>query len=271
VRSGNPRVKARTQECLAVSADGERWILLNASPEVRAQIEAFSPLVARTGRSSPIVAVALTNADLDHCLGVLSLREETPLRVLATGAVQGALRDGNSFFGALEHFEWQTLDATRGTTVLVAGLELLAVPVPGKPPRYLERSAVSKDEDNVALRVRDRATGACLVYAPSVGWVTPALRTLLDSAQCVFFDGTFWSSDELVARGISARRAEDMAHLPIGGPEGSLRELARLAAERRIYIHVNNTNPVLLEDSPPHTEVLAAGCEIACDGLEVRL
>jgi pyrroloquinoline quinone biosynthesis protein B len=284
VRSGAVRATPRSQESVAVSADGRDWMLLNASPEIRQQVEGFPGLHPRAPRHSPIAAIVLTNGDLDHTLGLLSLRESYPLVVYATERVRRGFTEDNVLYRTLlrfpEQVTWRPLklgreEALAGADGRPSGLAVEAVAAPGKAPIHLElgrppRSAPDP-EDNIGLRIRETATGRRLAYFPAVGGVTPAVTEALGGADCVFFDGTFWSSDELPAQGLGSKRAEDMAHLPIGGSRGSLAMLRGLHAARRIYIHVNNTNPVLREDAAERTEAHAAGWEIAWDGMEVTL
>ena len=280
VRAGTLRAAARTQESVAVSADGEGWFLLNASPEIRQQIEDFSGLHPHAPRHSPIVAIILTNGDLDHTLGLLSLRESHPLVIYATERVRSGFVDGNVLYRTLQRFPaqvtWRPLELGReeelaGADGRGSGLLVEAVAVPGKPPIHLEGLAPPDPEDSIGLRIREASTGRRLAYFAATGGLTPTVRTALADADCVFFDGTFWSGDELPALGLGTRRAEDMAHLPIGGAGGSLAALRSLRAGRRIYIHVNNTNPVLRDDAAERREVEAAGWEIARDGMEVTL
>ena len=272
LREGRLRARARSQECVAISADGNGWLLLNCSPEIRGQIESFPPLHPRGPRDSPIAAVLLTNGDLDHCLGLLSLRESHPLVVYATEAVRRGFTEGNVLYRTLERFPgqvtWRALKTGREEEI--AGLAVEPLAVAGKAPVHLE-PAPPDPEQNIGVRVREQATGRVLAYLSAAAAVTPEVRRALDGADAVFFDGTFWSSDELPAQGLGAKRAEDMAHLPVGGPAGSLARLAGVRAGRRVYIHVNNTNPMLREDSAEHAAVAAAGWEIAWDGMEVRL
>jgi pyrroloquinoline quinone biosynthesis protein B len=265
---------------VAVSADGAHWFLLNASPEIRAQIESFPPLHPRRPRHSPIEGLVLTNGDLDHCLGLLSLRESHPLAVYATERVRRGFTEGNVLYRTLERFAdqvtWRPLKLGREEELTVgggrpSGLTVEAVALPGKLPIHLEGRVSPDPEDNVGLRLRERATGRLLAYLPAVGRPSPAVHAALDGADAVFFDGTFWSSDELPGQGLGDKRAEDMAHWPIGGEGGSLAALRDVRAARRLFIHLNNTNPVLREDSPERAALAAAGWEVAQDGLELRL
>jgi pyrroloquinoline quinone biosynthesis protein B len=280
VRAGDLRVMARTQECVAVSTDSAQWFLLNCSPEIRQQIESFPPLHPRGPRHSPIAAILLTNGDLDHCLGLLSLRESHPLVIYATDRLRRGFTDGNVLYRTLDRFPgqitWRALKLGREQELAdvegcPSGLLVEAVAMVGKLPIHLEADGTSDPEDSVGFRIRERATGRILAYLSGVGAVTDAVRHAVEDADCVFFDGTFWSSDELPGLGLGTKRAEQMAHLPVGGPDGSLARLHGLAAPRRIFIHVNNTNPLLRDDSPERATVEAAGWEVARDGMEVRI
>ena len=280
LREGTVRAQARTQECVAVSADGAAWLLLNCSPEIRQQIEGFPGLHPRGPRDSPIAAILVTNGDLDHCLGLLSLRESHPLVVYATEPVRRGFVEDNVLYRTLERFPgqvtWRTLklgvdEEIVGPDGRPTGLAVTPLAVPGKPPIHLEHRAPPAAEDNIGVRVREQATGRVLAYCSAAAAVTDDMRRIFDGADAVFFDGTFWSSDELPALGLGTKRAEEMAHLPVGGPGGSLARLAGLRARRRVYIHINNTNPMLRDDSAERAQVDAAGWEIAGDGMEVRL
>ena len=273
------RARPRSQECVAVSADGAAWLLLNCSPEIRAQIESYPPLQPRGLRHCPIAAILLTNGDLDHCLGLLSLRESHPLVLYATEPVRRGFVEGNVLYRTLERFPgqttWRPLKLGREESVADVegrplGLTVEPLSAPGKPPIHLE-PAPADPEHNIGVRIREPATGRVVAYFSAAAGLTGEMRRAVEDADAVFFDGTFWSSDELPALGLGTKRAEDMAHLPVGGADGSLARLADLRARRRIYIHVNNTNPMLREDSPQHAAVTAAGWEIAWDGMEVRL
>ena len=269
VRSGDSRVRPRTQDSVAFSADGLRWNLVNASPDVRQQIEGSAELHPTGPRSTPIRAVLLTNGDLDHVLGLFSLRESTPLEVWATDAVRAGLEERNALMRTLHRFPeqltWRRLELGRAVA-LGDGTTVEARPMAGKAPVHLVGITPPSAEDNVALWVRDG--GRLLVYASACASLE-GLAAAFDEADALLFDGTFWSSDELVAAGLSRARAEDMAHLPIGGERGSMAGLATSRARRKIYTHVNNSNPILVEGSPEHGAVLAAGWEAAFDGMEI--
>ncbi|HYB41388.1 MAG TPA: pyrroloquinoline quinone biosynthesis protein PqqB [Candidatus Methylomirabilis sp.] len=280
VREGTVAASPRTQESVAVSADGDDWFLLNVSPDVHRQIEAFPRLHPRGSRHSPIRGILLNNGDLDHCLGLLLLREFYPLAIYATDQVRRGFTEDNVLYHTLERFPgqatWHGLKLGREEELLgdggrPSGLSVEAVPAPGKLPVHLEKRAAADPEQNVGFRIRDHRRGGTLAYFPAVGRVTAEVRQALDGADCAFLDGTFWSDDELPALKLVDKRAEDMAHLPVSGETGSLAVLAGLSAPRRILIHINNTNPLLREDSPQRRAVAAAGWEVAHDGMEIAL
>jgi pyrroloquinoline quinone biosynthesis protein B len=269
-----------------VSRDGETWFLLNASPEIRAQIESFPPLYPRGPRHSPIAGVVLTNGDLDHCLGLFSLREWQPLRLYATRAVHDGLVHGNAMARTLARFDGQLrfTALAEGQPVPLArsdgepsGLTVEAVPAAGKLPIHLVGQREPSPEDNVGLLVRDEGTGTTLAYFTGVTRLTPAVERAVERADTCLFDGTFWSEDELPASGLGTARAEQMGHWPLGGAGGSLEWLASRARSdsrrsrplRSVFLHINNTNPILVEDSPEAAAVNQAGVEIAFDGMEL--
>jgi pyrroloquinoline quinone biosynthesis protein B len=280
LRANSIHARARTQESVAISADDRHWFLLNASPEIRAQIESFAGLHPRAPRHSPIAALLLTNGDLDHALGLFCLRESQPLQVYATERVREGLTQGNTLYRTLERFPgqvtWHRLRIGESCELPLpdrgsSGLTLEALAVPGQPPLHLRARYSADAEDNVGFRIRDVGTGGTLLYLSGAAAVTEVMRRELAQASCVFFDGTFWSSDELITRGLGEKRAEDMAHLPVGGPNGSLAVLQGVRASAKLFIHINNTNPMLREDSIEHAAVVAAGWRVAHDGLELTV
>lgn len=281
MRKGSVAASPRTEESIGLSAGDGNWFLINASTDIRAQIENFGALHPSQSRSTPIQAILLTNGDLDHCLGLLSLRENHRLILYATECVHRGFTEGNVLYRTLQRFAeqvtWRTLKLDVEEPVSHAdgrpsGLTVTAVAVPGKPPIHLEGLVSGGEADlNVGLRFRQSANGGVLAYFPAVGRITSSVLNALEGADCVMFDGTFWSSDELSAPGFLEKSAEDLAHWPVGGPEGSLSMLSKIAAPRRVFIHINNTNPMLREDSRERKLVEAAGWEVAWDGMEIRL
>ena len=280
-RSGSLRAKARTQSSIALSADGARWYLINASPDIRQQINAFDGLFPdRTPRGTPIQAILLTNADIDHIAGLLSLRESQPLCLYSTQQVREWVLESNAVFRALclspTQCTWKTV-STSGQHELIgvdgkdSGLRYQAFAVPSKPPAYLMGLVSQWSEETVGYKIIDGYSGRSLAYVPGIKQLDAAVAAMLGSCDCFFFDGTCWFDDELVAQGIAQRTALSMGHLPISGPDGSLAQLAGLRSVRRIYLHINNTNPLLIEDSPERRAVEEAGWEVAFDGMDFEV
>jgi len=280
VRAGMPGLRARTQESVAISRDGDSWFLLNASPEIRAQLESYPPLTPRALRHSPLAGIVLTNGDLDHTLGLLSLRESHPLRLLTTASIARGFREQNVLFRTLERFEGQLqlqpLRLGRPERLLhgdgtPSGLTLEAVPIAGKLPIHLEGRATPSAEDNIGLLIRDTDRERTLGYFPGVAGPTPELIAALERADVALFDGTFWSDDELIEQELGTKRARDMAHWPLEGAGGSAEFLKGLRLERKILIHINNTNPILREQSPQARALATAQIDVAHDGMELTV
>jgi pyrroloquinoline quinone biosynthesis protein B len=259
-----------------VSATAGTWVLCNASPDIRRQIEEFEELHPAAARHSPVSAVILTNGDLDHVVGLFTLRESYPFTLYATEAVWRGLVDHNVMMRTLRRFEghvtWHPLVPGTETPVLDArgaptGVFVTPRAVKGKIPIHLDGVVADSPEQNVGLWLRDatRATAAYVSAAAELGEVAAHV----DGVAALLLDGTFWSSDELSRPGLSKSRAEDMAHLPIGDRGGSLEQTPRLAARRRIFTHINNTNPILMEGSAERRAVEDAGWEVAWDGMEI--
>jgi pyrroloquinoline quinone biosynthesis protein B len=269
-RARRGTAKPRTQASLAVSSDGERWILLGVSPDVRVQIGRAPELWPRARRESPIVAVALPNGDLDAWVGLYSLRENTPLVIHASEVVRRDLVEENGALRTLErypgHSRWEPLRP--GVRVPIAGtLTLEAVPAPGKPPLHMMLRRPRDPLDNVGFVVRDEAAGRSLAWFPSVAAPSLQVEAALRECDALFFDGTFYRADELARTGTGSAFARDMGHWPVGGEGGSAHFLARLPAARKWLVHVNNTNPLILDDSRERSELRALGIEVAEDGL----
>jgi pyrroloquinoline quinone biosynthesis protein B len=279
-RTKNGRVQPRTQSSVAVSADGQNWFLLNASPDIRVQIENFAPLFPDYDktRNSPIEGVLLTNADLDHSLGLLLLREGEKLCIHATAATRLALTEGISIAQTLNFFsgaEWIEPPTKRKPLLLrdgaPSGLEYEAIPLGGKPPRFMGGKKASSAENVIGYRIRDAKTGGTLAFLPDVAEVSKVLVMALIAPQVLLFDGTFWSENEMRERGAGTLSASDMGHWPISGERGSLEWLANFRIPHKIYTHINNTNPILIEDSPECAAVKAAGCIVGQDGMEIEI
>lgn len=281
VREGLINASPRTQESVGLSADDHDWFLINASPDIHSQIESFAPLHPGKSRTTPIQAIVLTNGDLDHCLGLLSLRENHRLVIYSTESVRRGFTDGNVLYRTLQRFAgqvtWRTLKLGVEEILLCgdgrpSGLTVEALAVPGKPPIHLEGLVSPSDPElNVGLRFRQCTNGKVLAYLSAVGRITTSVFEGVVDADCVMFDGTFWSSDELSAPGFLEKSAEDLAHWPVGGQRGSLVMLSTITAPQRVFIHINNTNPLLREDSTERKIIEAAGWRVAWDGMEIRL
>jgi pyrroloquinoline quinone biosynthesis protein B len=282
-RVGNGRALARTQSSLAVSADGECWALLNASPDLRQQITDNPPLHPKTeGRHSPIAAVVLTNADVDHIAGLLTLRESQPFVLYASGRVHDAL-DANPIFRILnpQFVRRQALPLGQPLALRAAdgediGLTVEPFAVPGKIALYLEDPDAgdnfgTREGDTIGLSVSQPATGKRFFYIPGCAALDAPLVERLAGAPLVLFDGTLFENREMVTGGLGHKTGARMGHLNISGPDGSMAAFEELGVGRRIYIHINNSNPVLLEDSPERAAVEAAGWEVAYDGQEIVL
>jgi len=268
---GDPRVKPRTQASLAVSANDEQWTLLNASPDLRAQLAATPALHPRSLRGSPIEAVVLTGGEIDQTAGLLNLRERQPFTMFGTKDTLAAV-DGNPMFGALSPDVVTRRAITPGAPFeLPGGLTAELFAVPGKVPLYLEKGAVETSvEGGANVGVEIKSAGTRLIFIPGAAAVTPALRERLARADVILFDGTLFTDDEMIASGTGEKTGRRMGHMPIDGVDGSLAALKGLG-KRRIYIHINNTNPILIQGSPERRPVEDAGFEVAADGLEIRL
>ena len=279
VRQGSPLHRARTQDSIAVTADGDDWFVFNASPDISQQLEQAQALWPRAPRHTPIAGILLGNGDMDHILGLFSLRESQPLVLYATETVRSGLVEQNVMFRTLRRFPEQTtfrrLEVDTPIALTGAGgraTSLVVTPfaIPGKRPVHLEQLGPSVPEDNVGFEIHDTRTDKRCLYV-SAGSALETLWSRVERADCLLFDGTFWTSDELIRLGLGKSRAEDMAHLPISGERGSLVQLAKVARPRKIFTHINNTNPMLREDSAERQQVLEAGLEIATDGMEIEL
>lgn len=278
VRRGTMRTRARTQSSIAVSANGVDWVLFNASPDVLAQIKAIPVLQpARTLRDTGIRAVLLVDGQIDHTTGLLMLREGRPLEIWCTEMVREDLTTGNPLFNILGHYcgvNWHNLPTASGNRFSIDGIERLsftAVPLKSKAPPYSPHREDPHEGDNIGVRITDEHSGKNLFYAPGLGEIEPHLEPFLAQADALMVDGTFWTDDEMIRLGISSKRGRDIGHLPQSGAGGMISVLQPLKAARKILIHINNTNPILDEDSPERAQLNRAGIEVAHDGLEINL
>ncbi|MGQ0486692.1 MAG: pyrroloquinoline quinone biosynthesis protein PqqB [Hyphomicrobiales bacterium] len=271
--SGDSRVKRRTQASLAVSVNGKNWCLLNCSPDIREQIGFVDALRPRGElRDSPVRDVVLTNADIDHIGGLLSLREGHRFAIHATGDTLNVLKQ-NPVFGVLAADKVARRRLAIGVKQPISGdLTVQCFMVPGKLPLYLEGAAPDtklKSGNTVGVAVSSGAKS--FYYIPGCAELDAETRTRIENAELVFFDGTLWSDDEMIASGTGPKTGRRMGHMPVGGTDGSLAALKQLGVKRLVYTHMNNTNPMLIEGSDQHLAVIAAGAETGYDGLEIAL
>ncbi|MBV8526002.1 MAG: pyrroloquinoline quinone biosynthesis protein PqqB [Acetobacteraceae bacterium] len=270
-RAGDPSVEPRSEACVAVSADHQHWLLVGASPDLRQQVSE-NPVLhpAGDGRGSPIFGVLLISADIDGIGGLLVLREQQPLQIFAPRAILQVLED-NSVFGVLDPTivkrivvrESQPFDCGFGLTSTL-------LPMPGKVPLYAEDPLAAEPASGEAYAALVEHEGRSILIAPACAEITQSVRETLDGGDIVLFDGTFFTDHEMIESGLGKKSSRRMGHIAIDGPDGSLSRLADLPG-RRIYFHINNTNPILLNDSPERRRVEAAGFEVAYDGMELRL
>ena len=272
-RAGDPAAPARTQASIAVSADGERWLVVNASPDLRQQIAGTPALHPRPSslRNSPIHAVLLTGAEVDAVAGLLHLRERQRFTILAAPPTLAVL-DANPIFRALNPDFVERRAIQPGQTVEALGIAVTTYAVPGKVPLFAEgQGDPGIAEDGEALGVALSAAGGTLHYIPGCAMMTDALRQRLAGAACVMFDGTLYTDDEMIRLGAGPKTGRRMGHMPMTGRGSTLEAFASIPVGRRIFIHINNTNPALLSDSPERAHLTAAGWEVAEDGMEIRL
>lgn len=278
LRKGAIRASPRTQSSIALSADDTSWVLFNASPDILAQFRNFPALQpARSLRDTAVVAVVLIDSQIDHTTGLLMLREGRPLQVYCTDMVREDLTTGNPLFRILDHYcgvDWHRVPTEAGEEFSVAetnGLSFTAVPLISKAPPYSPHRDDPHAGDNIGVQITDRRSGRSLFYAPGLGQIEPHLLPYMERSDCLLVDGTFWTDDEMIRLGISHKRAREIGHLPQAGEGGMISVLNRFARSRKVLIHINNTNPILNEDSPERAELAANGIEVAHDGMEIQL
>jgi pyrroloquinoline quinone biosynthesis protein B len=278
LRAGTLRARARTQSSIALSSDGTDWVLVNASPDLLAQIKSFAALQPnRSIRDTGIRAIVLVDGQIDHTTGLLMLREGKPLEIWCTDMVREDLTSGNPLFDILDHYcgvDWRRLPIEPDASFAIdgiAGLRFEAVPLASKAPPYSPHRDDPHEGDNVGLYVSDARTERTLFYAPGLGEIEPRVESCLRRADAVLVDGTFWTDDEMIRLGVSRKRARDIGHLPQSGPGGMIEVLAPLRASRKVLIHINNTNPILDEASPERAQLERVGIEVAYDGMEIEL
>jgi pyrroloquinoline quinone biosynthesis protein B len=256
------------------SRDGPQWLLLNASPDLRVQIASFPDLLPKDlARGSAVASVLLTDAELDHVTGLLSLRETQPIQLHCTRRVFDWVFESNAIFGALTtsgRFRWSEIENRKRESCRDTSLSYEAIFVEGKVPSYVRTPFDSLAGATVAYKINDCSSGASILYVPAIKHISEELISVASQCDCIMFDGSFWSEDEMERRCVGSRYASALGHVPIAGPDGSLARLSHLRV-RKVYTHVNNTNPILDEISPERRAVEQAGWEVAEDGMDFML
>lgn len=276
MRTGAIRATPRTQSSIAVSMDKRRWVLFNTSPDIRAQLEAFPAIQPREGkRDTGIAAIVYMDSQLDHTTGLLMLREGCPHQVYCTDPVYGDLTSGFPIFRILESWnggitrhriEFDQSFAIAG----IDGLRITPIPLSSKAPPYSPHRDNPQPGDNIGVVIEDLVANKRVFYAPGLGVVEKHLLPYMREADCLLVDGTFWHEDEMLHAGVGTKPASAMGHLPQSGPGGMIEVLTQFSKPRKILIHINNTNPILDEDSPERAELARHQIEVAYDGMELE-
>jgi pyrroloquinoline quinone biosynthesis protein B len=278
VREGTIKASPRTQSSIAVSADGKDWILFNTSPDIKKQLDDFPALQpAREVRDTAITAIVITDAQIDHSTGMLTLREHNkPWEVYTTKAVYEDLTTGFPVFNILGHFRGINhheiaTDQSSFTIPSAEGLIFTAVPLKSEAPPYSPHRHNTVPGDNIGMKIEDTRTGKNLFYAPGLGVAEPHVLEYMSNADAVLVDGTVWTDDEMSNEGISDKRAQEMGHLDQSSEGGIMSLLNAMQKPRKILIHINNTNPILNEESEQRQILNKAGIEVAYDGMDIEL
>jgi len=274
-RHGLMRGTARTQSSIAVSADNKHWLLFNTSPDIRAQLEAFPAIQPKVGvRDTGIKAILLIDSQIDHATGLLMLREGKPLDVYCTDMVRQDLSSGFPIFNMLADYcgvnhHPVPIDGSAFTIPGMDDLRFYSLALKSKAPPYSPHRHDPHDGDNIGVLIEQISTGRQVFYSPGLGEIEPHVLAAMQSADCVMVDGTFWTDDEMVTQGISQKRAREIGHLPQSGAGGMIEVLNRIGNKRKVLIHINNTNPILDEDSDQRKILDSYGIEVAYDGMEI--
>lgn len=278
LRKGEIRSSARTQSSITISGNGEDWVLFNASPDIRAQIESFPPLQpARRVRDTGICSIILCDAQIDHTTGLIIMREhDKPWDVYCTASVYEDMTTGYPIFNILSHFRginWHEIktDQSSFTIPRADNLVFTAVPLKSEAPPFSPHRHNTVPGDNVGFRVEDTSTGKNLFYAPGLGEIEDHVLQYMADADCILVDGTVWTNTEMANEGISDKLASEMGHLDQSSEHGIMNTLKPLEKPRKILIHINNTNPILDEDSTERKELEMAGIEVSYDGMDIHL
>jgi len=278
VRNHSLAAQPRTQSSIAVTVDDVNWVLFNASPDILQQLKDNPELQPARGiRDTGIAGVILIDAQIDHTTGLLMLREsQRPLSIFCSDMVHGDLTTGNPLFRILEYYcgvTWYPIAAGHSAFTVpgVTQLEFEALPLKSAAPPYSPHRNDPHPGDTIGVRIVDRQSGRTAFYAPGLGEIEPHVEGAMREANCVMVDGTFWTDDEMIRLGISKKRAREIGHLPQVGPDGMMEWLERFDRPRKILIHINNTNPILDDDSLERAELARRGIEVAYDGMDIRV
>lgn len=277
VRTGSIQAKARTQSSIAVSENGIDWVLLNASPDIRQQLFEFKAAQpARKLRDTGITNVILMDSQLDHTTGLLTLREGCPMNVWCTEMVHQDLTSGFPVFNMLKHWngglQYNEINPKQAFKIDgFENLEFLPLIIKSAAPPYSPHRHDPHDGDNIALIIKDHKTQKQLFYAPGLGKIDDQIMQIMQSSDCVMIDGTLWTDDEMQQTGVGTKTGREMGHLYISGEGGSLSYLNQLSTPKKVLIHINNTNPILNENSSQFAELKANGVEVAYDGMQIEL
>jgi pyrroloquinoline quinone biosynthesis protein B len=283
LRKGEFKGQARTQSSIAASTNGTDWVLFNTSPDILKQLQAFPAIQPeRAIRDTGIRGIVLIDSQIDHTTGLLMLREhQQPLEVYCTESVYRDLTTYNPLFKVLDHYcsvNWHPIQLPRedapGKAFLVEGIEglhLVPIPLRSKAPPYSPHHHYYHVGDTIGVQIEDLTTKKNLFYAPGLGQIEAHILPLMEGADCLLVDGTFWSEDEMQRKGIAKKHAAEMGHLPQSGQGGMMNIMASLTKPRKVLIHINNTNPILDEESAERAQLEDAGIEVAFDGMEIIL
>ncbi len=277
VRTGSIQAKARTQSSIAVSENGTDWVLLNASPDIRQQLFEFKAAQpARKLRDTGITSVILMDSQLDHTTGLLTLREGCPMNVWCTEMVHQDLTSGFPVFNMLKHWngglQYNEINPKQAFKINgFENLEFLPLIIKSAAPPYSPHRNDPHDGDNIALIIKDHKTQKQLFYAPGLGKIDDQIMQIMQGSDCVMIDGTLWTDDEMQQTGVGTKTGREMGHLYISGEGGSLSYLNQLSTPKKVLIHINNTNPILNENSSQFAELKANGVEVAYDGMQIEL
>lgn len=277
VRSGSINAKTRTQSSIAVSMDGERWVLFNTSPDIRAQLEAFPAIQPKKGkRDTGIAAIVYMDSQIDHTTGLLMLREGCPHEIYCTDCVYEDLTTGFPVFKMLESWNGginrHRIDVDSTFEIPgINGLSITTIFLSSKAPPYSPHRHDPQPGDNIGVFLKDENTGKSVFYAPGLGTMEPHLKPYMEAADCLLVDGTFWQEDEMLVAGVGSKLAAEMGHLPQSGEGGMIEVLNGFTKPRKVLIHINNTNPILNEDSEQRRELDNNNIEVAYDGMSIEL